>query len=152
MSWEDPEDWGGWNICEWEAMHSDLGTGWACLLPLNHTGPHFGPAGWETEPYHEDNRIERNGVWVQGDMCFYCNRRHPGFRHANEKDPIVVQFNAVEVLWEPLPNPFHNANTLVERPLWSELFIPILEPFRTLPKPPKFNSIEEADAWLEANA
>jgi hypothetical protein len=135
-------------MCEWVAQHADKNVSWMCVLPKNHHGQHLGLVDWETAPYEEDNRVERNGVWVEGDMCHYCNRRHPGFRHANDGDKIVIAAND-EDWWGPQPlNPNSSQNGKMGD--WREMFVPdCFEPF---PTPPKFATIEEADAWLEAHA
>jgi len=148
MKWENPEEWGGWNMCQWNARHSEEGASWMCVLPADHTGPHLGLLDWESEPYHENNRVERNGVWVPGEMCYYCNRRHPGFRHANDTDPTVVAAND-EGWWEPQPNAqYQNADARG----WAELFVPDIDPFVQFPTPPKFNTVEEVEAWLDTHA
>lgn len=146
VQWQDPDQWGTWDMCSWSAQHSHQGAAWSCLLPLGHTGPHLGLASWETAPYHVDNRVEKNGVWVEGQVCSFCVRRHPGFRHANDTDAVVItQTIGDEEWWEPQPLTSKMGD-------WRELFVPTFDPFVPLPIPPKFNTIEEADAWLEQHS
>jgi hypothetical protein len=95
-----------------------------------------------------ESHIGLNGdqEWRDPPRCKECGRTHPGYRHATRNDPVAI-FGNNQGDWGPDENPgFPDGPPMPMRDGFVPTFVDVF------PTPPKFANVEEAEAWLEANA
>lgn len=143
-NWHDPNVWASWLNCGWQPDESHA---WVCLLPKGHSGPHIAPLHMEADPC-DTEWVSKDGNWADPPPCPVpgCGHSHPGFRHATRNDPHIITYHHQEDAWGPSSNyAFPDGPDLLLND-----FVPTFVD-KEFPTPPKFRTIEEAEAWLEAN-
>lgn len=143
VDWTDPSEWASWQICGWQPENNL--NGWSCLLPTGHQGPHIAHLSMENSPRGESYV---SGPWVSRweapERCRECGHTHPGYRHATRNDPVVIVGNAHDI-WGPTKN-----HQFPDGEKWlRHAFVPTF--VDVYPTPPKFKTMEEAEAWLDAH-
>jgi hypothetical protein len=142
IKWQDPDVWASWTICGWQPFADPLS--WNCLLPKGHSGPHVAHLNMENDPTGQ-SYVDRGGKWEAPQRCPLCNNPHPGFRHSTRNDSICIQHDWHRDSWGPDTNPEFPDGTELQLSMYVPTFVD------TFPTPPKFATMEEAEAWLEAN-
>jgi len=134
--------WATWQTCCWEPDTNPQM--WECTLPIGHSGPHIAYLHMENDPKNESYVGSSDGTnWMPPPLCGFCGETHPGFRHATHNDPVCIAED--DELWGPEKNSHFPSGPQLAAYFYVPTFVD------TFPTPPKFTSVEEAEAWLEAN-
>jgi hypothetical protein len=152
LTWTDPNVWASWEVCGWQPDVNDVQ--WECSLPVGHTGPHIAFQDMEHAPTDESyiagTIADDTAIWAAPPLCADCGYPHPGFRHATADDRIVICEHVSDNAWGPAPSGVYGYSgpRPDSRVPTYGMYVPtFLDP--PFPTPPKFNSIEEVEAWLE---